>query len=79
VKARDVAAPPALEPLYTVAEAAEALRISPRTVYRLIEAGEIGAVRIGKQWRIPRTDMGIALADPPAPPEAARDEEESSA
>jgi excisionase family DNA binding protein len=45
------------ENLVTVREAASFLRISARTVYRLIESGEIGAVRIGKQWRIPMGDL----------------------
>ncbi len=45
------------ENLITVREAASYLRISARTVYRLIESGQIGAVRIGKQWRIPVTDL----------------------
>src|ERR1700741_4909676 len=40
------------ENLITVREAANFLRISARTVYRLIESGQIGAVRIGKQGRI---------------------------
>lgn len=43
--------------LVTVREAASYLRISARTVYRLIESGQIGAVRIGKQWRIPASDL----------------------
>ena len=43
--------------LITVREAANYLRISARTVYRLIESGQIGAVRIGKQWRIPVGDL----------------------
>ncbi len=43
--------------LITVREAANYLRISARTVYRLIESGQIGAVRIGKQWRIPASDL----------------------
>jgi excisionase family DNA binding protein len=45
------------ENLVTVREAANYLRISARTVYRLIESGQIGAVRIGKQWRIPSGDL----------------------
>jgi excisionase family DNA binding protein len=45
------------ENLVTVREAANYLRISARTVYRLIESGQIGAVRIGKQWRIPVGDL----------------------
>ena len=43
--------------LVTVREAASFLRISARTVYRLIESGQITAVRIGKQWRIPTRDL----------------------
>ncbi len=45
------------ENLVTVREAADFLRISARTVYRLIESGQMGAVRIGKQWRIPSADL----------------------
>ncbi len=45
------------ENLVTVREAADFLRISARTVYRLIESGQMGAVRIGKQWRIPVTEL----------------------
>ena len=45
------------ENLVTVREAADFLRISARTVYRLIESGQMGAVRIGKQWRIPRSEL----------------------
>lgn len=54
--------------LITVREAANYLRISARTVYRLIESGQIGAVRIGKQWRIPSGDLpGRDQAQPAAP------------
>jgi len=49
--------------LITVREAANFLRISARTVYRLIESGQIGAVRIGKQWRIRTSDLpGVGAA-----------------
>lgn len=49
--------------LITVREAANFLRISARTVYRLIESGQIGAVRIGKQWRIRTSDLpGVGSA-----------------
>ncbi len=43
--------------LVSVREAANYLRVSARTVYRLIETGQINAVRIGKQWRIPYRDL----------------------
>ena len=45
------------ENLVNVREAADFLRISARTVYRLIESGQMGAVRIGKQWRIPVSEL----------------------
>ena len=45
------------ENLVNVREAADFLRISERTVYRLIESGQMGAVRIGKQWRIPVSEL----------------------
>jgi excisionase family DNA binding protein len=62
------------ENLVTVREAASFLRISARTVYRLIESGEMGAVRIGKQWRIPVSELpghndGLAAAAPQVRPQ----------
>ncbi len=60
------------ENLVTVREAANYLRISARTVYRLIESGQLGAVRIGKQWRIPYNDLpgreAVALPQAQLPP-----------
>jgi excisionase family DNA binding protein len=39
---------------YTVAEAAEALRVSPDTVYRLVHRGELPYLRLGRRIVIPR-------------------------
>jgi excisionase family DNA binding protein len=39
----------------SVAEAADRLRVSRRTVYRLLESGALDATRVGKLWRIPVT------------------------
>lgn len=36
----------------TVAQVAQRLRIHTMTVYRLIHAGKLGAVRVGKSYRI---------------------------
>jgi excisionase family DNA binding protein len=41
----------------TVAEVARALRISNMTVYRLINSGQIGAVRVGRGYRIPEDEI----------------------
>lgn len=41
----------------TPAEAAERFSISRVTVYRLCQRGELDAVRVGGQWRIPRAAL----------------------
>ena len=33
------------------------LKVTPRTIYRLIRTGELPAVRIGRQWRFRRADL----------------------
>ena len=43
--------------LLTVAEVAAAMRVSTMTVYRLIKTGELGAVRVGRSYRIRETDL----------------------
>ena len=41
----------------TVAEVADLLRVSSMTVYRLIEAGALRALRVGKSFRITTEDL----------------------
>lgn len=41
----------------TVAEVAQLMRVSTMTVYRLIKAGDLPAVRVGKSYRIRETDI----------------------
>jgi excisionase family DNA binding protein len=43
--------------LVTIAEAAASLRISQRSVRRLIESGRVESVRIGKSRRLRRSDL----------------------
>ena len=45
--------------MYRVSAVAEALDVSPSTVYRAIESGALEALRIGSSLRVP----GEALAD----------------
>lgn len=47
----------------TVAEVAALMRVSNMTVYRLIQAGEIPAVRVGKSYRLREDDIDKYLAD----------------
>lgn len=49
-------------PLFTVAEVADVLRVSNMTVYRLIKAGELPALRVGKNYRIREHDLEAFLA-----------------
>jgi excisionase family DNA binding protein len=47
--------------LWTVAEVAEHMRVSNMTVYRLIKARQLPAVRVGKNYRIRGRDLGAYL------------------
>lgn len=46
----------------TVAEVASELRVSTMTVYRLIKAGQLAAVRVGKSYRVREEDVDRYLA-----------------
>ena len=46
----------------TVAEVARLVRVSNMTVYRLITAGELQAVRVGRSYRIREEDVDHYLA-----------------
>ena len=43
--------------LMTTREVLLYLRVTPRTVYRLIREGDLPAVRMGGQWRFRRVDI----------------------
>jgi excisionase family DNA binding protein len=60
----------------TTDEVLEYLQVNLRTVYRLIKAGKIPAVRVGRQWRFRKADIdrwlsmqrtGPAVAPAPSP------------
>ena len=46
----------------TVAEVAQFMRVSTMTVYRLIKAGDLAAVRVGKSYRIREDDVDQYLS-----------------
>lgn len=46
----------------TVAEVAGQLRVSTMTVYRLIKAGRLASVRVGKSYRVREDDVDRYLA-----------------
>ena len=46
----------------TVAEVADIMRVSTMTVYRLIKAGDLRAVRVGKSYRLAEDEVDRYLA-----------------
>jgi len=62
--------------LYTVAEAADILKLHVKTVRRKIRDGELQSTRVGKQYRISRKQLeafcGQALSDEPESPVGTR-------
>ncbi len=67
--------PPTSAVFLTTEEVLEYLQINLRTVYRLIKAGKIPAVRVGRQWRFRKRDIDAWLdsqgTGPAAPAPAA--------
>jgi len=45
----------------TVQEVADLMRVSSMTVYRLIKSGELGAVRVGRSFRVRQEDIDVYL------------------
>ena len=47
----------------TVAEVASVMRVSKMTVYRMVHAGELPAVRVGRSFRVPEKAVHDYLRD----------------
>lgn len=66
------------ESFLTTEELLEYLHVNLRTVYRLIKAGKLPAVRVGRQWRFRKSDIDtwldsqsvthVSTQTPPSPP-----------
>ncbi len=53
--------PSDLQSCLTTDEVLSYLKVTPRTIYRLIRTGELPALRVGRQWRFRRTDLDAWL------------------
>ena len=54
--------PEATAPAFlTMDEVLGYLRVTSRTIYRLIRTGDLPAVRIGRQWRFRQSDLDAWL------------------
>ncbi len=58
-----VPAPRSAVPFLTVAEVASMMRVSKMTVYRLVHAGELSALRVGRSFRVPERAVQDYLRD----------------
>src|SRR3954464_7598878 len=54
------------EEVYTVEHAAERLKLHPKTVLRFIRDGRLRATRLGKSYRILRSDLEALAGASPA-------------
>lgn len=61
----NVQTPFAPDELLTLSEVAQYLRVSPRTVSRMIKSGHLPAKRVGRGVRIERSQLMVMLADLP--------------
>jgi excisionase family DNA binding protein len=50
-----------IETFYSISDVAHALGVSTKTVDRWIKSGELAAHKVGRQWRISRTDLETFL------------------
>ena len=64
--------------LLTVAEVAGLLRVSNMTVYRLINAGDLSSLRVGKNYRIRESDLESFLRTGTRPGNGTRPVDESN-
>ena len=61
IKWSDTFAPLMKDAFLTTEEVLDYLQVNIRTVYRLIKAGRIPAVRVGRQWRFRKQDIDTWL------------------
>ena len=65
-----------MDTIWSPEEAAAYLRVHPQTVYRRLQAGKMPGAKVGKVWRLRKSDVDDYLRGywMPAPPAAAANE-----
>jgi excisionase family DNA binding protein len=51
----------AAEKVYTPEEAAEALKVTPKTIRIWLRTGQIGGIKVGRLWRVRERDLEAFL------------------
>lgn len=49
--------------VYTIDEVANILKVTSRTVYNYVRAGELKAVKLGKYWRISEESLQAFISN----------------
>jgi len=63
------------ESLLTLKEVAKYLHVVPLTVYRMIDRGDLPAVKVGRVWRFRKEDLQAYLNRSVSRPRGEREEE----
>ena len=50
-------APAPIEEILTIREVADYLKVTQRTLYRLVQEGKLPAFKVGNSWRFRREDL----------------------
>lgn len=48
--------------VFTIEEVAGFLRVHPRTIQNMLRRKELGGVRVGRKWRVPRIHLQTYLS-----------------
>lgn len=63
------------ESMLTLKEVARYLHVVPLTVYRMIDRGDLPAVKVGRVWRIRKQDLEAYLGRSASRPRGGKEEE----
>jgi excisionase family DNA binding protein len=64
--------------MMTVREVSAVLRLDPRSIQRWAKSGKVAALRLGRNYRFPKTDVRRWMLDAGTRPEAGNDARDSS-
>jgi excisionase family DNA binding protein len=56
-------APARIEEILTIRDVADYLKVTQRTLYRLVQEGKLPAFKVGNSWRFRRDDLNRWISD----------------
>ena len=61
-----------MEELLTTKQVLDILQVDRTTIYRMLKDGRLAGVKVGQQWRFPRSEVDALLSGTPLPKEPAQ-------